>query len=174
VTLLGVLPGIVIAIVVSVGTVFARIWRPYSTTLGRAEGVPGLHDRTRYPDAEIVPGCTVFRFDAPLIFANAPTFRSSVLGLAAAQPAPRWIVIAAEPMTDIDTTAADMLDDLGHDLVALGIELHFAELKDPVRAKVERIGLLDSVPADRFHPTVNDAVRDFRQATGADWTAPGT
>jgi high affinity sulfate transporter 1 len=173
VTLLGVLPGIVIAIVVSVGTVFARIWRPYSTTLGRAEGVPGLHDRTRYPDAEIVPGCTVFRFDAPLIFANAPTFRSSVLALVAEEPRPRWIVVAAEPMTDVDTTAADMLDDLVRDLAALDVELHFAELKDPVRAKVERMGLLGSIPSTHFHPTVNDAVRDFRQATGEDWTASG-
>jgi high affinity sulfate transporter 1 len=173
VTLLGVLPGIVVAIVVSVGTVFARIWRPYSTTLGRAEGVPGLHDRSRYPDAEIVPGCTVFRFDAPLIFANAPSFRSSVLALVAAEPRPRWLVVAAEPMTDVDTTAADMLDDLVRDLTALDVELHFAELKDQVRAKVERIGLLTAIPPDRFHPTVNDAVRDFRQATGADWTAPG-
>ncbi len=172
VTLLGVLPGIVIAIVVSVGTVFARLWRPYTTTLGRAEGVPGLHDRTMYPDAAIVPGCTVYRFDAPLIFANAGTFRHDVLRLAAAEPKPQWIVVAAEPMTDVDTSAADMLEDLVLDLDEAGIELHLAELKDRVRAKVDRFGLRHPIPADRFHPTVNDAVRDFRRETGADWQRP--
>ena len=173
VTLLGVLPGIIIAIVVSVGTVFARIWRPYTTTLGRAEGVPGLHDRTRYPDAEVVPGCTVYRFDAPLIFANAGTFRKEVLALAAAEPRPQWIVVAAEPMTDLDTSAADMLEDLLLELDEAGIELHLAELKDRVRLKVERFGLQHPIPPDRFHPTVNDAVRDFRRETGADWQPPG-
>ncbi len=172
VTLLGVLPGIIIAIVVSVGTVFARIWRPYTTTLGRAEGVPGLHDRSRYPDAEIVPGCTVYRFDAPLIFANAGTFRRDVLRLANAEPRPQWIVVAAEPMTDVDTSAADMLEDLLVELDGSGIELHLAELKDRVRIKVERFGLQHPIPADRFHPTVNDAVRDFRRETGADWQPP--
>ena len=172
VTLLGVLPGILIAIVVSVGTVFARIWRPYSTTLGRAEGVPGLHDRAMYPDAEIVPGCTVFRFDAPLIFANAGTFRREVLRLAYQDPRPTWIVVAAEPMTDVDTSAADMLEDLVVELEGIGVELHLAELKDRVRLKVERFGLQHPVPADRFHPTVKDAVRDFQRVTGAEWEPP--
>jgi high affinity sulfate transporter 1 len=172
VTLLGVLPGIVIAIVVSVGAVFARIWRPYSTTLGRAEGVPGLHDRTSYPDALVVPGCTVYRFDAPLIFANAGTFRREVLELAAAEPRPRWIVVAAEPMTDVDTSASDMLEDLVAELEESGTSLHFAEMKDPVRAKIERFGLQHVLDPERFHPTVNDAVRDFRHETGADWEPP--
>jgi high affinity sulfate transporter 1 len=172
VTLLGVLPGILIAIVVSVGTVFRRIWRPYMTILGRSPGVPGMHDVTSHPDAETMPGCVVFRFDAPLIFANAPTFRSSVLALAARTPRPQWIVVAAEPITDVDTTAADMLDDLVEELDSVGIELHFAGLKDPVHTKVDRIGLM-TLPPERFHPTVNDAVRDFRELTGADWTSPG-
>ncbi|HET7899644.1 MAG TPA: sulfate permease [Candidatus Nanopelagicales bacterium] len=172
VTLLGVLPGIIVAIVVSVGTVFARIWRPYTTTLGRAEGVPGLHDRTRYPEAEVVPGCTVYRFDAPLIFANAGTFRREVLHLLVEQPKPRWIVVAAEPITDVDTSAADMLEDLVTELEAAGTQLHLAELKDPVRLKVGRLGLEAVLGPDRFHPTVNDAVRDYRRETGEDWGPP--
>ena len=169
VALLGVLPGIAIAIVTSVGAVFARIWRPYTTVLGKVEGVPGLHDRASYPEAAIVPGCTLYRFDAPLIFANAGTFRREVRGLAVADPPPRWIVVAAEPMTDVDTTACDMLEDLAEDLDAQGISLHFAELKDPVREKVERFGLNHVLPPDRFHPTVNDAVRDYRRETGEDF-----
>ena len=169
VALLGVLPGIAIAIVTSVGAVFARIWRPYTTVLGKVEGVPGLHDRASYPEAAIVPGCTLYRFDAPLIFANAGTFRREVRGLAVADPPPRWIVVAAEPMTDVDTTACDMLEDLAEDLDAQGISLHFAELKDPVREKVDRFGLNHVLPPDRFHPTVNDAVRDYRRETGEDF-----
>jgi high affinity sulfate transporter 1 len=170
VALLGVLPGIAIAIVTSVGAVFGRIWRPYTAVLGKVEGMPGLHDRTSYPDAAVVPGCTVYRFDAPLIFANAGTFRREVRALAAAEPKPRWIVVAAEPMTDVDTTACDMLEDLATDLAEAGIELHVAELKDPVREKVDRFGLSHVLPAERFHPTVNDAVRDYRRETGEDFT----
>ena len=169
VALLGVLPGIAIAIVTSVGAVFGRIWRPYTTVLGKVDGLPGLHDRASYPEAAIVPGCTIYRFDAPLIFANAGTFRREVRGLAAADPPPRWIVVAAEPMTDVDTTACDMLEDLAADLEAQGIRLHFAELKDPVREKVDRFGLNHVLPDDRFHPTVNDAVRDYRRETGEDF-----
>jgi high affinity sulfate transporter 1 len=169
VALLGVLPGIAIAIIASVGAVFGRIWRPYTTVLGKVDGVPGLHDRASYPQAAIVPGCTVYRFDAPLIFANAGTFRREVRALAAVDPPPRWIVVAAEPMTDVDTTGCDMLEDLAADLDASGVSLHFAELKDPVREKVDRFGLNHVLPADRFHPTVNDAVRDYRRETGEDF-----
>jgi MFS superfamily sulfate permease-like transporter len=163
VTLLGVLPGIVIAVVVSVMTVFRQIWRPYSTTLGRVAGVPGMHDRSSYPESDsvVVAGCTVFRFDAPLIFANAPTFRSQVLDLVAHTPTPRWIVIAAEPINAVDITAVDMLVDLVGELEAAGVSLHFAELKTRVRADAERMGLGAVLDADHFHPLVGDAVDDF-------------
>ena len=163
VTLLGVLPGIVIAVVVSVMTVFRQIWRPYSTTLGRVAGVPGMHDRSSYPESDsvVIAGCTVFRFDAPLIFANAPTFRSQVLDLVAHTPTPRWIVIAAEPINAVDITAVDMLVDLVGELEAAGVSLHFAELKTRVRADAERMGLGAVLDADHFHPLVGDAVDDF-------------
>ena len=90
----------------------------------------------------------IFRFDAPLFFANARTFRDQIRMLAAADPRPQWIVIAAEPITDVDTTAADMLADLDKELNAKSTSLVFAELKDPVRAKLERyelIGPLDPI-----------------------------
>lgn len=163
VTLLGVLPGIVIAVAVSVISVFRRIWRPYSTTLGHVPGVAGMHDRSSYPVgvSEPVAGCPVFRFDAPLIFANAPTFRGEVLDLAAQTPIPRWIVIAAEPINTVDITAVDMLIDLVGELEAAGINLHFAELKTRVRADAERMGLAAVLDADHFHPLVDDAVNDF-------------
>ena len=116
VAVLGVLPGIAIAVGLSILNVFRRSWWPYSTSLGRVEGVPGFHDVRFYPDAERIEGLAVFRFDAPLFFANARAFRQQVRELAAAEPRPCWIVVAAEPITDVDTTAADMLEDLDESL----------------------------------------------------------
>ena len=109
VALLGVLPGIGVAVALSILNVFRRAWLPYRTTLGRVSGMSGHHDRRLYPDAEQLPGLVILRFDAPLFFANARTFRDEVRRLAGAEPRPRWIVVAAEPITDVDTTAADML-----------------------------------------------------------------
>ena len=117
----------------SILNVFRRAWRPYQAILGRVDGVPGMHDITSYPQAETLDGLVVLRFDAPLIFANARTFREQIQEIAEGNPELRWIVIASEPITDVDTTAADMLVDLDAELSGRGISLRFAELKDPVR-----------------------------------------
>ena len=116
VALLGVLPGIAIAVALSILNVFRRTWWPYETVLGQVDGLPGYHDIRSYPQADHLPGLVIVRFDAPLIFANATTFRDQIRKLAAAEPRPRWILLAAEPLTDVDTTAADMLEDLDQDL----------------------------------------------------------
>jgi MFS superfamily sulfate permease-like transporter len=122
-----------------------------------------------YPDAEQLPGCVLFRFDAPLFFANARTFRDQVRRLARSEPPPKWIVVAAEPITDVDTTAADMLEDLDEGLNAQGISLVFAELKDPVRQKIERYELTRTIDPTHFFPTLGAAVAAFRERFGADW-----
>jgi high affinity sulfate transporter 1 len=171
VALLGVLPGIAIAVGLSILNVFRRSWWPYDTVLGRVDGLAGYHDIRSYPDARQLPGLVIYRFDAPLFFANAKTFRDEVRRLAAADPPPRWIVIAAEPVTDVDTTAADVLEDLDEALNARGISLVFAELKDPVRAKIERYGLTRTIDPGHFFPTIGAAVKAFRQETGAHWPA---
>jgi MFS superfamily sulfate permease-like transporter len=167
VALLGVLPGIAVAVSLSVLNVFRRVWWPYQTTLGRAAGVPGYHDVSVYPDAELLPGLVLFRFDAPLIFANARVFRGEIERLAREDRRVRWIVVAAEPITDIDTTASDMLAELDEELNARGIKLVFAELKTPVRNKIERYRL--SPVIDRFSPTLEDAVAAYRAQTNVDW-----
>src|SRR6516165_8403179 len=172
VALLGVLQGIAVAVGLSILNVFGRAWRPYQTTLGRVPGMPGQHDRTLHPEAKELPGLVIFRFDAPLFFANARTFRDQIRLLAAAQPRPQWILIAAEPITDIDTTAADMLADLDEELNAAGTSLVFAELKDPVRARFERYALIGPLDPDHFFPTLDAAIARFREKTGAEWTAP--
>jgi high affinity sulfate transporter 1 len=171
VALLGVLPGIGIAVGLSILNVFRRAWWPYQTVLGRVEGLEGFHDRSSYPAASQLPGLVIYRFDAPLIFANAKTFRDEVMRLAQADPPPTWILIAAEPMTDVDTTASDILEGLDETLNARGISLVFAELKDPVRRKIERYGLTRTIDPRHFYPTVEAAVSAFRDKTGADWTA---
>src|SRR5215471_926559 len=173
VALLGVLPGIAIAVGLSILNVFRRAWWPYDTVLGRVEGLAGYHDTRSYPGASQLPGLVIYRFDAPLFFANAKTFRDEVRRFAAAEPKPIWIVIAAEPVTDVDITAADVLEDLDEALNAEGISLVFAELKDPVRRKIERYGLTRTINPDHFFPTVGAAVSAFRQETGAEWVITG-
>src|SRR6516165_9740510 len=171
VVLLGVLPGIAIAVVLSILNVFSRAWWPYDTQLGRVEGLSGYHDVHSYPQAEHLPGLVIYRFDGPLFFANATTFRDEVRRMAKADPPPTWILIAAEPMTDVDTTASDMLEDLDEALNADGISLVFAELKDPVRGKIERYGLTRTIDPGHFFPAIESAVAAFRRETGAEWPA---
>ena len=170
VVLLGVLPGIAIAVGVSVANAFRRSWRPYQTVLGRVTGLPGYHDVRSYPAAEVLPGLIVFRFDAPLFFANARTFREQIRELATADPPPRWIVVAAEPITDVDTTAADMLEDLDAAINAKGVSLVFAELKDPVKRKIERYELTRTVDPRHFYPTLDAAVAAYQEETGVEWS----
>jgi high affinity sulfate transporter 1 len=172
VALLGVLPGIAIAVGLSILNVFRRAWWPYDTELGRVEGLEGYHDVQAYPEAQHLPGLVIYRFDGPVFFANATTFRDEIRRLSQADPPPRWILIAAEPMTDVDTTAADMLEDLDQALNAQGTSLVFAELKDPVRRKIERYGLTRTIDPRHFYPTIESAVAAFRQETGAEWPPP--
>ena len=171
VVLLGVLPGIAIAVALSILNVFRRAWWPHDTELGRVESLEGYHDVHTHPEAQRLPGLVIYRFDAPLFFANATTFRDKVRRLAKADPPPSWILIAAEPMTDVDTTASDVLEELDQALNAAGISLVFAELKDPVRQKIERYGLTRTIDPHHFFPTLESAVVAFREATGTEWTA---
>ncbi len=172
VALLGVLQGIAVAVALSILNVFRRSWWPYQTTLGRVPGLAGHHDRHLHPEAEQLPGLVIFRFDAPLFFANTRTFRNQIRRLAVADPRPKWIIIAAEPITDVDTTAADMLAELDEEVNAAGTSLVFAELKDPVRAKLERYELIGPLDPGHFFPTLDAALEAFRRQTGADWTPP--
>ena len=172
VALLGVLPGILLAIVLSILNVFRRVWWPHQAELGRAEGLAGLHDTESYPHAELVPGLVVFRFDAPLIFANSRMFGDAVRGMAEDRPDLRWVLIAAEPITDVDTTAADMLVELDSWLNARNVSLAFAEVKDPVREKIQRYELERTIDPAHFYPTLDEAVAVYLHETGETWRAP--
>jgi MFS superfamily sulfate permease-like transporter len=129
----------------------------------------GYHDSRVNPTAAHLPGLVIYRFDGPLFFANANTFRDDLRRFAEATPPPRWIVVTAEPITDVDTTAADMLVELDLWLNARGINLVFAEMKDPVKTKIERYELTDTIDPNHFFPTIGSAVRAYRDMTGLDW-----
>ncbi|HEX4738780.1 MAG TPA: SulP family inorganic anion transporter [Allosphingosinicella sp.] len=156
---LGAIPGIGIAIGVAVLEFLWAGWRPHWAVLGLADGVEGYHDVTRYPGARRVPGLLLFRWDAPLFFANAESFSACVQEAVRTSPRPvRRVVVAAEPVTSIDVTASDSVADLGRALGAAGIELCFAEMKDPVKDKLKRFGLFTELGAEKFFPTLEAAV----------------
>jgi high affinity sulfate transporter 1 len=171
VALLGVIEGIFIAIALSLLNFIRRAWRPHHAVLGRADDVKGYHDVTRYPDAKRIPGLVLFRWDAPLFFANAEEFADDVRQAIAFSPTPvRWVVVAAEPITDLDTTAADVVKELDGELAAEGIDLRFAEMKDPVKDRLKRYALYERFGDDHFYPTVGAAVGAYLDATGVTWT----
>jgi len=158
----GAIPGIGLAIVIAVIEFLWDGWRPHHAVLGRVNGVEGYHDITRYPQAQLIPGLVLFRWDAPLFFANAELFQECLLDAVAASPTPvRWLVVAAEPVTSVDVTAADVLMELDATLVSNGIELCFAEMKDPVKDKLKRFGLYSPLGEHAFFPTVEVAVSKY-------------
>jgi MFS superfamily sulfate permease-like transporter len=112
----------------------------------------------------------LFRWDAPLFFANAELFQECLLDAVAASPTPvRWLVVAAEPVTSVDVTAADMLMELDATLVSSDIELCFAEMKDPVKDKLKRFELFDRFGAADFYPTIGTAVDAYLEGHAVDW-----
>ena len=170
VAVFGAIPGIGLAIVIAVIEFLWDGWRPHSAVLGRPEAVRGYHDMKRYPDARRIPGLVLFRWDAPLFFANAELFRERVLDAAKNAPTPtRWLVVAAEPVTSVDVTAADTLEELDKALQEAGIELCFAELKDPVKDKLKRFGLFAQICEGAFFPSIGAAVSGYLEKHAVDW-----
>lgn len=170
VAVFGVIPGIGLAIALAIIEFLWDGWRPHSAILGRAQGVKGYHDITRYPDARRIPGLVLFRWDAPLFFANAEFFRERVMDAVATSPTPvRWLVVAAEPVTSVDVTACDVVAELDQTLSAQGIELCFAELKDPVKDKLKRFGLFAQLGEHYFFPTIGVAVSRYLAINNVEW-----
>jgi high affinity sulfate transporter 1 len=169
----GVVQGIFIALGVATGLFMWRASKPYDAVLGRIDGVKGYHDVSRHPDARQVPGLLLFRWDAPLFFANQDHFRREVLRQVRraekAGTSLRRIVIAAEPITDIDTTAADMLTQLCDHLRDQGVALQFAELKGPVKDRLRAYGLADRWPELAFYPTLGRAVDQYLHDFAVPW-----
>ena len=166
----GAIPGIAIAIVIAVIEFLWDGWRPHSAVLGRVDGLKGYHDITRYPQARLIPGLVLFRWDAPLFFANAEWFHQRVLNAVASSPTrARWLVVAAEPVTSIDVTAADVICELDEALSRDGIDLYFAEMKDPVKDKLKRFGIYTRLGENSFVATIGEAVNAYLTAHHVEW-----
>jgi high affinity sulfate transporter 1 len=170
VAVLGAIPGIALAIVIAVIEFLWDGWRPHSAVLGRVDRVKGYHDIARYPEARLIPGLVLFRWDAPLFFANAELFHERVMDAVANSPTPvRWLVVTAEPVTSVDVTAADAVCELDDTLHAAGIELCFAEMKDPVKDKLKRFGLFTRLGEQTFFATIGEAVSTYRATHPVEW-----
>jgi high affinity sulfate transporter 1 len=167
VAFVGVLQGIVIAIALSLIAFIRRAWDPYRTELASVEDVPGYHDISRHPEGQRVPGLVIARFDAPLFFANGAVFAEHIRSLVANSPGPvKCVIVAAEAITDLDTTALDDLVELDDELAGQGISLVFAELKGPVKDRLLKFGVSSRFGPDHFFPTVNNAVRSYKRMFG--------
>jgi high affinity sulfate transporter 1 len=169
VAVFGAIPGITLAIVIAVIEFLWDGWRPHSAVLGSVDRIKGYHDINRYPDARLIPGLVLFRWDAPLFFANAELFHQRTLDAVAKSATPvRWLVVAAEPVTSVDVTAADVVSELDDTLHAAGIELCFAEMKDPVKDKLKRFGLFARLGDQMFFATIDEAVSAYRGSHALD------
>src|SRR4051794_10377278 len=161
----GVLEGILIAIVLAIILFFRRNWWPHGAVLGRPEGTEGWHDVAAYPDATELPGVVVYRWEAPLFFANSGRFRDEIRRLARERE-PGWIVLQCEAITDVDVTAAEMLEQLDRELNASGIHLAFVELRGRLRQLTLRYGLMDTLDKDHFYPSLEAAIAAIRSEGG--------
>ena len=167
------IPGIFLAIGLGLAQFVHRAWLPYDAVLGRVAGMKGYHDITRHPEGLQIPGLVLYRWDAPLFFANAARFRERVFrNVRRAEPEARWVVVAAEPITDIDATAARELSDLLDDLDARGVRFGFAELKGPVWDQLKVYGIADRIGEGYRFPTIGTAVKGYVEQTGTAWVDP--
>jgi SulP family sulfate permease len=156
----GILTGVGVAIALSLLEMAQRLARPHEGVLGRVPGLAGMHDVDDYPDAQTLPGLIVYRYDAPLFFANVSDLRRRALlvvaqeNLADPDHPVRWFVLNVEANVEIDITAADGLTDLFHDLEQAGVRLGLARVKHDLRLPLERAGLTELIGADMLFPTL--------------------
>ncbi len=169
VAIVGVLQGIVIAIALSLAAFLQRVWRPYDATLGRVPGRHGYHDVARHPEARQVPGVMIFRFDAPVFFANAEHFSRCVRRHMAERGEPvLHVIIAGEPITDIDTTGVESLRDLIDGLADEAVTVAFAELKGPVKDRLRSYGAFKEIGRENFFSTIGHAISEYVAEGGGD------
>lgn len=163
------LMGVAIAVGLSVIELFARIARPHDAVMGRVPNVAGLHDVTDWPGATTIPGLVIYRYDAPLFFANAVNFQRRALAVIEAETTPvEWFVINTEAIVEIDVTAADVLVELYETLRKRGITLALARVKQDLYAQLQRSGLLELIGAEHIFFTLPSAIDGFHQRHRSD------
>jgi MFS superfamily sulfate permease-like transporter len=164
---LGVLEGILVAVVLSILLFFHRNWWPHGEVLGRVEGREGWHSDSRGDELVEHPSVVVFRWEAPLFFANSGLFAEQVRQLVA-ERRPSWVILQCEAVTDIDVTAAGMLERLDNELNARDVHLAFVELRSRLRELVSDYGLHEALDRDHFYGSIEEAFADIEQSSGGD------
>ncbi len=165
VLVLGVLQGVIVAVSLSLVDLIRRVARPHDAVEGLVPDLAGMHDVDDYDGAVVVPGLLVYRYDAPLFFANADNFLSRVRESVATYD-PEWVLLNAEAIGEVDLTGADALETLRAELAEKGIVLALARLKQEPREVLQPSGLLERIGAEHIFPTLPTALEGYRVATG--------
>ncbi|MGF1541609.1 MAG: SulP family inorganic anion transporter [Pleurocapsa sp.] len=161
----GILVGVGIAVSLSVIELFSRVARPHDAVLGKVPGLAGLHDIEDWQGATTIPGLVIYRYDAPLCFANAENFKQRSLEAIEAETTPvEWFVLNMEANVEIDITAIDILSELRKELAAKNITFAMARVKQDLYLELERAGFLHNIPAEQIYPTLPTAIAAFEQA----------
>jgi MFS superfamily sulfate permease-like transporter len=167
ITLIGVLAtdilvGVGIAVGLSVIDLFARLMRPHDAVLGEVPNLAGLHDIEDWEGATTIPGLVIYRYDAPLCFANAENFRRRALDAIEAETTPvEWFVLNADAILEIDMTAVDMLKELHQELTAQHITFAMARVKQDLYLQLKKASLVDLIGQEHIYPTLHTAIEAF-------------
>jgi len=168
---LGVLNGVLIAIGATFAYLLHEMMYPRDALLGRVSGRDGFYKLHRRADARAVPGLTIALIEGDLLFFNADHAHARLHAIADASPAgTRWLILDASAITQVDSTAAAMLEEVRADLAGRGIVLGLAELHANVRGLLDRAGLVAAIGPDMIFDDLDDALRAFE----ADATRGGT
>ncbi len=161
-----ILYGVLVAIALSVADLLVRVARPHDAIQGTVPGLAGMHDVDDYPDAQTVPGLVVYRYDAPLCFANAEDFRRRALAAADRPPGPlRWFVLNVEANVEVDFTALEAVDALRQDIAERGAVFALARVKQDLLARLEAFGLAGKIGTELLFPTLPVAVQAYQDRT---------
>jgi sulfate permease, SulP family len=158
-----ILYGVLIAVGISVADLLVRVARPHDAVLGRVPGVAGMHDVDDYPDAQTIPGLIVYRYDAPLFFANAEDFRRRALAAADAAAPVRWFVLNVEANVEVDFTALEAVDAVRTELARQGTVFALARVKQDLLARLTAFGLTGKIGARYLFPTLPTAVQAYEE-----------
>ena len=162
---LGVLEGIVVAVALSILLFFQRNWWPHGEVLGKTPGRNGWHSDSQGNGLVEQPDIVIFRWEAPLFFANSGMFADQIRELVEERQ-PSWVVLQCEAITDIDVTAAGMLERLDNELNAKGVHLAFVELRSRLHDLVHDYGLHEALDREHFYGTIEEALADIESESG--------
>ncbi len=158
-----ILVGVGIAVGLSVIELLSRLAHPHDAVQGTVPNLPGLHDIDDWEGATTIPGLVIYRYDAPLCFANAEDFKSRALRAIESEVTPvEWFVLNTEAIAEIDITAIDMLEELYDELAARGITFAMARVKQDLYAQLKRSQLLQKITEDRIYLTLHTMIIGFK------------